>query len=123
MKKTRSALALCLTVLYFFTFIHFGAMAQVSVPSEWKSVQILGGGFVPGLIYSETQKDLLYARTEELIGGMLLQRPGFRLPIIFPGQSKLTLVYSVWQQIPQIRIVFIWPPVCTPSHGEQLQPF
>jgi len=33
----------------------------------WQSVNILGGGFVTGIIFSEAQKDLVYARTD--IGG------------------------------------------------------
>lgn len=38
-----------------------------SVPYSWKSVTILGGGFVTGLIYSPVSKGILYARTD--IGG------------------------------------------------------
>lgn len=34
---------------------------------KWKNVQMLGGGFVTGIIYSPTQQDLVYARTD--IGG------------------------------------------------------
>ncbi|WP_342084348.1 RICIN domain-containing protein [Dyadobacter sp. OTU695] len=34
---------------------------------QWKNVQMLGGGFVTGIIYSPTQQNLIYARTD--IGG------------------------------------------------------
>jgi len=33
----------------------------------WKNVQIVGGGFVPGIVYSEAEPGLVYARTD--IGG------------------------------------------------------
>ncbi len=33
----------------------------------WQSVAIMGGGFVPGLVYSPVQQNLLYARTD--VGG------------------------------------------------------
>ncbi len=38
-----------------------------SQPYVWKSVAILGGGFVTGVIFSPAEKDLIYARTD--IGG------------------------------------------------------
>lgn len=44
-----------------------GSEAVESAPHEWQSVNILGGGFVTGIIFSEAEKDLVYARTD--IGG------------------------------------------------------
>jgi photosystem II stability/assembly factor-like uncharacterized protein len=44
-----------------------GAQPPPSQPYIWKSVQIVGGGFVDGLIFHPTEKGLRYARTD--IGG------------------------------------------------------
>ncbi|MBN2736815.1 MAG: dockerin type I repeat-containing protein [Spirochaetales bacterium] len=41
--------------------------AQASQNYDWDNVQIVGGGFVPGIIYNESEKGLVYARTD--IGG------------------------------------------------------
>ena len=35
-----------------------------AVPYTWKSVQIVGGGFVDGFVFHPTAKDVLYARTD-----------------------------------------------------------
>jgi hypothetical protein len=35
-----------------------------AVPYRWKSVQIVGGGFVDGFIFHPTEPDLRYARTD-----------------------------------------------------------
>jgi hypothetical protein len=43
------------------------ASAAASDPYNWKNVQIAGGGFVPGIIFNQSQRDLIYARTD--IGG------------------------------------------------------
>jgi photosystem II stability/assembly factor-like uncharacterized protein len=45
-----------------------------AVPYTWKSVQIVGGGFVDGFIYHPTAKDVLYARTD--MGGAYRRSPG-----------------------------------------------
>jgi hypothetical protein len=34
---------------------------------DWRNVQIAGGGFVPGIVFNQTERDLIYARTD--IGG------------------------------------------------------
>nr|WP_245946793.1 X2-like carbohydrate binding domain-containing protein [Paenibacillus cellulosilyticus] len=45
------------------------ANAAASVPYTWKNVVTgAGGGFVPGIIFNQTEKDLIYARTD--IGGL-----------------------------------------------------
>ncbi len=41
----------------------FGQTAQYT----WRNVQVVGGGFVPGIVFSQTEPNLVYARTD--IGG------------------------------------------------------
>src|SRR5688572_5265801 len=48
-------------------FLSFQIQAQTSQPYNWKNVQIVGGGFVPGIVYNQSQPGLVYARTD--IGG------------------------------------------------------
>ncbi|MFD1147781.1 cellulose binding domain-containing protein [Saccharothrix hoggarensis] len=36
-------------------------------PHKWRNVEIEGGGFVPGIVFSPAEKDLIYSRTD--IGG------------------------------------------------------
>jgi hypothetical protein len=43
------------------------ATAASVEPYAWHNVEIQGGGFVPSIIFNQTQKDLVYARTD--IGG------------------------------------------------------
>jgi photosystem II stability/assembly factor-like uncharacterized protein len=40
------------------------AEKPTAVPYTWKSVQIVGGGFVDGFVFHPTAKDVLYARTD-----------------------------------------------------------
>jgi hypothetical protein len=44
-----------------------GAQAAASQPHTWRNVRIDGGGFVPGIIFNQTEQNLIYARTD--IGG------------------------------------------------------
>ncbi|MEV4756388.1 cellulose binding domain-containing protein [Micromonospora sp. NPDC049559] len=43
------------------------AEAAASEPYSWKNVRIDGGGFVPGIVFNPTERNLIYARTD--IGG------------------------------------------------------
>ncbi|WP_305783981.1 cellulose binding domain-containing protein [Symbioplanes lichenis] len=44
-----------------------GARAAAADTYSWKNVRIDGGGFVPGIVFSRAEKNLVYARTD--IGG------------------------------------------------------
>ncbi|UVS80724.1 cellulose binding domain-containing protein [Actinokineospora sp. UTMC 2448] len=41
--------------------------AAAAAPPEWRNVEIGGGGFVPGIVFNQTEPGLVYARTD--IGG------------------------------------------------------
>lgn len=43
------------------------AAAASAEPYSWRNVRIDGGGFVPGIVFNPTEKNLIYARTD--IGG------------------------------------------------------
>jgi hypothetical protein len=43
------------------------ASAAASEPYSWRNVRIDGGGFVPGIVFNPTERNLIYARTD--IGG------------------------------------------------------
>ncbi len=67
MKQNKLLRLLYLVALWCASAGSFPATAQVTVPNRWKNVQMLGGGFVSGIVYSPTRQDLLYARTD--VGG------------------------------------------------------
>src|SRR3990170_4836143 len=54
-------------------FLFSQIQAQTSQPYNWKNVQIVGGGFVPGIVYNESEAELVYARTD--IGGAYRMDP------------------------------------------------
>jgi photosystem II stability/assembly factor-like uncharacterized protein len=43
------------------------AIQPAAVPYKWGNVEIAGGGFVPGIVFNQTERNLIYARTD--IGG------------------------------------------------------
>src|SRR5262245_40556859 len=47
--------------------------AQTAQSYTWRNAQIVGGGFVPGIIFNQTESGLVYARTD--IGGAYRQDP------------------------------------------------
>ena len=49
------------------------AVAAINQPFTWRNVEIVGGGFVPGIIFNETEPGLVYARTD--IGGAYRRDP------------------------------------------------
>ena len=53
----------CAFLLFIFCYLNYHvSLAQASGEYTWKNVQIQGGGFVTGLIYNPSEKDLVYAR-------------------------------------------------------------
>src|SRR5205085_9989671 len=59
-------LAAALFVASGFTTSPSGVMAQTP-QYTWRNVQIVGGGFIPGIVFNQTEANLVYARTD--IGG------------------------------------------------------
>jgi len=66
--------ALCLFTLSALPGI--AAEKPTAVPYTWKSVQIVGGGFVDGIVFHPTAKDVCYARTD--MGGAYRRNPQTR---------------------------------------------
>ena len=72
---TRFRLALCALSLLAFV-PPAAAKKPASPPYTWKNVSIVGGGFVDGLVFHPTAKDVCYARTD--IGGAYRRNPHTR---------------------------------------------
>ena len=58
-----------LILMYIFIGISVFSIAQTikpikSIPYEWKSVPIVGGGFVDGIVFHPSQPDICYCRTD-----------------------------------------------------------
>ena len=65
------------------------AAAAAADPYAFKNVQIQGGGFVPGIVFNQSQQNLVYARTD--IGGAyrLDSATGRWIPLLdWVGQSN-----------------------------------
>ena len=60
-------------LLIFVTTLNTFAQKPASVPYNWKSVQIVGGGFVDGIVFHPTAKGVCYCRTD--MGGAYRRNP------------------------------------------------
>ena len=58
------AVVAALTVHFTATAAYAQGQKPASVPYTWKSVQMVGGGFVDGIVFHPTEKGLRYARTD-----------------------------------------------------------
>ena len=69
------------------------AKGLASVPYVWKNVEIVGGGFVSGIVFSPKQPNVLYARTD--IGGAYRWNPDTKrwVPLMdWVGQAEGNLL-------------------------------
>jgi hypothetical protein len=76
-RRVRSRKTLLVLSLHFAVGIGVSLLANpgfAQTPSyTWRNVEIVGGGFVPGIIFNQTQPNLIYARTD--IGGAYRWNP------------------------------------------------
>jgi hypothetical protein len=70
--KLLKSIILSLFFLITATQCTFGQKPE-TVPYTWKSVQMVGGGFVDGIIFHPTAKNLCYCRTD--MGGAYRRNP------------------------------------------------
>ena len=75
MNRTRTV-RFAIGMLVLATAPTIAAEQPASLPYTWKSVQIVGGGFVDGFVFHPTAKDVCYARTD--IGGAYRRNPQTR---------------------------------------------
>ena len=86
------------------------ADAQAAVPYVWRNVEIVGGGFVPGIVFSPKQPDLIYARTD--IGGAYRWNPAAKrwMPLtdwVSQAESNLLGVESIGVDPTDARRVYL----------------
>jgi xyloglucan-specific exo-beta-1,4-glucanase len=72
--KTLWGAAASMTLLAALTLTAPAHAAVSAVPYSWKNAQIVGGGFIPGIVYSPSVAGLAYVRTD--IGGAYRRDPG-----------------------------------------------
>nr|BAO65798.1 cellulose-binding protein [uncultured bacterium] len=65
--KQRSSLSLAISSILGGVLFATSSIAAPSETYKWNNVRIDGGGFVPGIIFNQTEPNLIYARTD--IGG------------------------------------------------------
>jgi len=68
-KYTKSIIFLIIISVVTISIVLSATVLKAAPQQEytWKNVKIVGGGYVPGIIFNESEKDLVYARTD--IGG------------------------------------------------------
>ncbi|MFN6944513.1 MAG: T9SS type A sorting domain-containing protein [Cytophagaceae bacterium] len=64
------------TLLAFFLFSFSTLFGQTDQEYVWKNVKVGGGGLIPGIVFSQAEENLLYARTD--VGGAYRWNPDDR---------------------------------------------
>ena len=107
--KPRAAMLIALILLALaFVFTLAAQTPPRSVPYTWKSVQIVGGGFVDGIIFHPTAKGLRYARTD--MGG------AYR----WNDQSKRWEPLLDWVSYPDLNLMGVESIAVDPSNPDRL---